>query len=115
MSKIFISYSHQDEDWKDRLQKKLTVMALEGYFTVWEDRQLKPSDKWQPAIECELAQFNVAVTLISDDFLTSDFICNEEVPYLLHRQEQENVRIIPLILKPCTWQDMILPIFWTTK
>ena len=106
MSKIFISYSHQDEDWKDRLQKKLTVMALEGYFTVWEDRQLKPGDKWQPAIEYELAQFNVAVTLISDDFLTSDFICNEEVPYLLHRQEQENVRIIPLILKPCTWQEI---------
>ena len=106
MSKIFISYSHQDEDWKDRLQKKLMVLELEGYFTVWEDRQLKPGDKWQPAIKRELAQFDVAVTLISDDFLTSNFIRTEEVPDLLLRQEQENIRIIPLILKPCTWQEI---------
>ena len=106
MSKIFISYSHQDEDWKERLQKKLTVLELEGYFTVWEDRRLKPGEKWQPAIKRELAQFDVAVTLISDDFLTSDFIRTEEVPDLLQRQEQKNVRIIPLILKPCTWQEI---------
>ena len=106
MSKIFISYSHSDEDWKNRVQKKLTVLELEGYFTVWEDRQLKPGEKWQPAIKRELAQFDVAATLISDDFLTSDFIRNEEVPDLLRRQKQDNVRIIPLILKPCTWQEI---------
>ena len=38
MSKIFISYSHSDEDWKNRLQKKLKILELEGNFTVWDDR-----------------------------------------------------------------------------
>ena len=40
MSKIFISYSHKDEDWKDRLQEQLEVLALEGYLSVWDDRQI---------------------------------------------------------------------------
>ena len=34
MSKIFISYSHKDEIWKDRLQTQLAVLELEDYFSV---------------------------------------------------------------------------------
>ena len=42
--------------------------------------------------------------LISDDFLTSDFICNKEIPTLLERREREGVRVVPLIVESCPWQ-----------
>ncbi len=35
---VFISYSHQDEAWKDRLVRQLRVLELEGALTVWDDR-----------------------------------------------------------------------------
>ncbi len=38
--KIFISYSHVDEEWKDRLVKHLKVLQLEGIFDVWDDRRI---------------------------------------------------------------------------
>ena len=57
MSKIFISYSHKDKSWKDRLQTQLAVLELEGYFTVWDDRQIEPSDDWFAEIERELRVF----------------------------------------------------------
>ena len=106
MNKIFISYSHQDETWKDRLQKALKVLELEGYFKVWEDRQIKPGDDWQLVIERELNQFDVGIMLISNDFLTSNFIRTKEIPALLNRREQVGMRLIPLMLKPCTWEEI---------
>ena len=47
---------------------------------------------------------DVAIMLISDDFLTSDFICNKEIPTLLERREREGVRVVPLIVESCPWQ-----------
>ena len=106
MSKIFISYSHKDEDWKDRLQEQLEVLALEGYFSVWDDRQIEPGDDWFAEIERELNQADVAVMLISASFLRSSFIRTEEIPTLLRRRKQEGIRLIPLILRPCRWQNI---------
>ena len=106
MSKIFISYSHEDEVWKDRLQTQLAVLELEGYFSVWDDRQIKPGDDWFAEIERALNQADVAVMLISASFLTSTFIRTEEIPTLLLRRKQEGIRLIPLILKPCRWQNI---------
>ena len=106
MSKIFISYSHKDEVWKDRLQEQLEVLALEGHFSVWDDRQIEPGDDWFLEIERELNQADVAVMLISASFLRSSFIRTEEIPTLLRRRKQEGIRLIPLILRPCRWQNI---------
>ena len=106
MSKIFISYSHKDEVWKDRLQEQLEVLAVEGYFSVWGAWQIKPGDDWFLEIERELNQADVAVMLISADFLSSNFILTEEIPILLRRREQEGMLLIPLVIRPCAWQDI---------
>ena len=106
MSKIFISYSHKDKSWKERLQTQLKVLELEGYFSVWDDRQITPGDDWFTEIERELNQAKVAVMLISAEFLTSSFIRTEEIPTLLRRRKREGVRIIPVIIKSCPWQGV---------
>ena len=106
MSKIFISYSHKDEIWKDRLQEQLGALAKEGYFSVWDDRQIEPGDDWFAEIERELNQADVAVMLISASFLRSSFIRTEEIPTLLRRRQQDGMILIPLIIKPCAWQDI---------
>ena len=106
MSKIFISYSHKDEIWKDRLQEQLGALAKEGYFSVWDDRQIEPGDDWFAEIERELDQADIAVMLISASFLRSSFIHTEEIPTLLRRRKQDGIRLIPLILRPCRWQNI---------
>lgn len=40
MPKVFISYSHKDEDWKNRLQTQLAVLENQGLLSVWEDRKI---------------------------------------------------------------------------
>ena len=106
MSKIFISYSHKDEDWKDRLHTQLAVLELEGYLSTWDDRKIKPGKDWLPEIKSALNQADVAIMLISADFLTSEFIRTKEIPTLLERREREGVWVIPLIVRPCRWQNI---------
>jgi hypothetical protein len=49
---------------------------------------------------------DVAVLLISADFLGSEFINSEEVPFLLERREKDGLSVIPVIVKPCPWKQV---------
>jgi tetratricopeptide (TPR) repeat protein len=101
---VFVSYSHQDEAWKDRLVKQLRVLELEGELEVWDDRRIDAGDDWLPEIEAAMARARVAVLLISADFLGSTFILRREVPEILRRRGSEGLRVIPVIVRPCPWQ-----------
>jgi hypothetical protein len=101
---IFISYSHVDEKWKDRLVKQLKVLEIEGALEVWDDRRIEAVDDWLPEITREMERARVAVLLISADFLTSTFIRSNEVPALLARRQTGGLRVIPVIVHPCPWQ-----------
>ena len=101
---LFISYSHKDEAWKDRLLTQLHVLELEGVFHVWEDRQIATGDEWKPEIEKSMAAASLGILLVSADFLTSKFIRGEEVPRLMKQRIEQGLRIFPIIVRPCPWQ-----------
>ncbi len=103
---IFISYSHKDEDWKDRVVTHLHVLELEGMLDLWDDRRIEAGDEWYQEIQNAIAAASIAVLLISPDFLTSKFIMNEELPRLLERNAKVGLRIIPLVLRPCAWLEI---------
>ena len=102
MAKVFISYSHQDEGWKDRVVKQLAVLEEEGVDS-WDDRKIEGGGDWEQEIEKAIASCEVALLLISANFLTSKYIKGKEVPPLLQRRETHGVRVIPVILSPCNW------------
>jgi hypothetical protein len=106
MSKIFISYSHKDEEWKDKLVDHLKVLELEGYCSLWDDRKIEMGDDWFPAIEKALQEASIAVMLIGVYFLTSKFIREVEAPRILERWRKEGLRMIPLIVEPCAWNTV---------
>jgi len=108
---IFISYSHNDEIWKDKLIKHLKVLQRQNMLNIWDDRQLKAGDQWFEKIKNALNEATVAVMMVSADFLDSNFILSEEVPVLLKKREREGLRIVPIIIKPCVWQA----IGWLSK
>lgn len=106
MTDIFISYSHQDEKWKDALQKQLRVLQLHADFTVWDDRQIDIGDTWLPRIEAAIAAAKVAILLISSDFLISEFVYRQEIPRFLQRRAADGLRVVPLVVEPCPWQTV---------
>lgn len=103
---IFISYSHKDKDWKNRLVTHLGVLEEDGQLALWEDNRIDAGDDWYEEIHQAMKQATVAVLLISANSLTSKFILREEVKQLLQRRREEGVRIFPVIIKSCAWQQV---------
>ena len=104
--KVFISYSHKDEAWKDRLVKHLAVLAKQGLLDIWDDRRIGAGGNWREEIRAALEEADAAVLLISADFLTSDFILNEEVSRLLERRAKSGIHVVPVLVFDCSWQDV---------
>ncbi len=102
--RIFISYSHKDKKWKNRLVTQLEVLNED--LDVWEDRRIQAGGDWYNQIKGAIDTADAAILLISADFLTSPFILREEVPDLFKRREKEEMAIFPLIVSHCAWQQL---------
>ncbi|HEY7358897.1 MAG TPA: toll/interleukin-1 receptor domain-containing protein, partial [Ktedonobacterales bacterium] len=111
---VFISYSHKDKPYLDRLRVHLRPQEREGAITFWDDSQIKPGDHWKREIERALESAQVAILLVSADFLASDFVTEEEVRKLL-AAERRGVRILPVILTPCGFPSSHLSSFQTVN
>ena len=105
-AKVFISYSHKDERWRERLVKHLGVLQREGLLDLWDDRRLAAGDDFLHQIQAHMLLARVAVLLISADFLTSEFIRTEEVPRLFDQHVKEGMTIYPLLVRDCAWQEV---------
>lgn len=99
-TKIFISYSHKDVKWLNRLKVHLKPLERSNDITAWDDTLIKPGQNWQEAIKCGLEEAKVAVVLVSADFLASDFINANELPPLLSAAADGGVVILPIVLSP---------------
>ncbi|XXX82617.1 toll/interleukin-1 receptor domain-containing protein [Sorangium sp. So ce134] len=103
---VFISYSHQDKTWKNRLVQHLKVLEKQGALEVWDSGRIGAGEDWQKEIEGAIERARVAVLLVSADFLASDFVLREEVPRLLNRRQAEGLRVIPVLVRPCLWRSV---------
>lgn len=105
--RVFISYAHEDEEkfkFKTQLIKVLAGMKRHGVIDTWEDSQIRAGDDWYQEIQTAMSQCDLALLLVSFDFIASPFINKEEVPLLLKRRQSEGMRVIPIIIRPCYWE-----------
>ncbi|HBL29579.1 MAG TPA: hypothetical protein DD490_22320 [Acidobacteria bacterium] len=98
---VFVSYSHRDKEWLDRLRVHLKPLERNGTIEVWADTGLETGQVWLDGIRRGLAEASAAVLLVSADFLASDFIAGEELPPLLEAAASRGVALLPLYLSPC--------------
>ena len=101
IKKVFVSYSHKDYEYLERLKVHIKPLERQGLVEGWDDTRIKAGDHWKKEIEIALRQAAIAVLMISADFLASDFIIDNELPPLLERAEIDGTKIVPVILKPC--------------
>jgi predicted acylesterase/phospholipase RssA len=52
---VFISYSHKDVEWFDKLQSLLTPVEAFHSIKVWDDKEIEPGEFWHESISNALA------------------------------------------------------------
>jgi hypothetical protein len=105
MAEVFFSYSHKDEDLRDRLEAHLSMLRREGTIETWHDRRISAGDEWKGQIDEGLERADVILLLVSADFLSSYYCFDVEVKRAMQRHEAGEARVIPIILKFCDWHS----------
>jgi len=102
-ARLFVSYSHKDSHWLDRLKVHLSPLVRNQRVDVWDDQRIRTGSQWRKEIDAALTQASAAVLLVSPDFLASDFIQEVELPSLLQSAQRRGTRILPVIIAPCRY------------
>jgi hypothetical protein len=102
---VFVSYSHADRKWLQRLRVHLKPLERYGTIDLWDDTRITPGKLWRDEVREALGRARAAVLLITADFLASDFITNDELPPLLAAAEERGTKILPIIIKPCRFEQ----------
>jgi hypothetical protein len=96
--KVFLSYSHSDRQWVDRLL--IHLRAIADKVEVWYDSQIMVGASWSDEITKAISTADVAILLVSADYLASDFIADWELPTLLQSSAQGRTLILPVMISP---------------
>ena len=106
MAILFFSYSHVDEDLRDRLETHLSSLRRQGLIESWHDRRITAGDDFGSAIDAHIDTADVILLLVSPDFIASDYCYEREMTRALERHQHGDTRVIPVILRPCDWHDL---------
>lgn len=102
---VFISYAHEDKVLSETLIKHLSNLKRQGIIKEWYDHQIGAGEEWEGEILEHLNSAEVILLLISTDFMASDYCYDVEVKHAMERHEAGEARVIPVILRPCDWNN----------
>jgi hypothetical protein len=96
---IFFVYDYDDEAFFDEIYNHIYPLRQKGLITIWPDFLADHSE-----LEARLERASLILLLVSPHFLNSHS-CNRETQKALQRHQANGVRIIPIIVRPCNWEN----------
>jgi len=99
--KIFISYSHVDEHYKDELKKHLAILNYKVKATIWDDRLLEAGSNYNIQIDKAFEESNIFIMLISSDYFASEYCMYE---YKKTLDMPSDTKRLPVIVRDCHWK-----------
>ncbi|QOJ30064.1 MAG: TIR domain-containing protein [Ignavibacteriales bacterium] len=102
--KIFISYSHANDNYLDEFLLHLKQLEKSQNVEVWCDRQIKAGEIFINVIKENINTADILCCLVSKEYLASN-TCNEEKNIGMELEIQTGIKVVPIILTNCAWQD----------
>jgi hypothetical protein len=103
--KLFISYSHKDRVWLDRIRIMLQPVVRGKSIHLWDDTHIRAGGLWRKEIQAAIDSARVVVLLVSAEFLASDFIAGQELPALLNAAASNGLPVIWVAVSDCMFME----------
>src|SRR5262245_11053896 len=102
-TKLFLSYSHDDESWRDRFVRHLRDLLVVGKDLWLDSASIKSGDDWEKEISDGLAESRCALVLLSTSYLARGKYAREELEMIVEEQS-DGLIMLPVLLEPCLWR-----------
>lgn len=102
--KVFISYSHNDENHINNFNKHISPMITKNLINIWYDRKTFAGENFNNTIEINLENADVVCLLVSANFLASS-ACMKEKDTAFSLKKKKGISVITIILSTCAWQE----------
>lgn len=96
---VFVSYSHANT--YPYLKEFRSVIKPIEEIGIWIDERIKSGEEWNPEVMKAMKACKVAVALISHSFLSSNYIVNVELPYLLKSAQEKKISLLNVLITYC--------------
>lgn len=107
VNRIFVSYSHRDRDWVDRLKMMIApyLRVAESELDFWDDSRLIAGQQWETEIHSALGGAGVGVALVSSNFLGSQYIIENELPMIVEAADEGDLRLLWVYISAAGWEE----------
>lgn len=102
---VFFSYAHVDEELMSAVRRQMIIYERNGRLVKWYDRKIPPGDLWRESIDSRIRQAKVILLFLSPHFIESRYCFEIEGNIALERARCGEATVIPVILRPCAWQE----------
>lgn len=103
--KVFICCSNQDKDWKNRVLTHLTVLERARIIEIWDESRIPGGSPVDREVSRMIETADIALLLVSPDFLASDFIMELQLPLLVERRRRGELILLPVLIRSSVWRD----------
>lgn len=103
MAKVFFSYSHDDEQFRNQLEKHLSMLKHQGLIEPWHDRRIAAGAVVDDAIANGLEEADIILLLVSASFMASAYCYSREMERAMQRHQEGTAVVIPVIVRTCDW------------
>ena len=102
-TKVFIAYCFPEKRWLDRVLAALETFAGNDRFVIWDERKVRTA-AWREELPDVLVTTKVAMMIVSDLFLESDFITRVKLPAMLERERADGLEICWVLASHCLFE-----------
>ncbi|AZI22721.1 toll/interleukin-1 receptor domain-containing protein [Chryseobacterium taklimakanense] len=102
--KAFISYSHKDDHYLERLKVHLAPMRRDGIISEWTDHDILAGGDLDKTISEELYKSQIFIALVSPDYINSGYCYEIEFNTATQLKDAGKITIVPIIVEDCEWQ-----------
>lgn len=105
---IFISYSHKNMKYKEKLLISLEALRQSYNIEPWHDAMIDAGGNIDNSVKQAMSKAHIILLLITDSFIASHYCMKIELEDAIKREKQNKCIVIPVIFQESVLADTLL-------